>query len=137
MGEYALVTAVMASLAIALTSIPDARLAARLPTTSARAAALVTETARTAKVPVAGARAAFSSAPYRRPQLRYLFAAGWVGGRQRAAECAFAKVSLESTTKRMAESIRKDGRLLARLRRMNVTVVAAADALTRGTAAAC
>ena len=137
MAEYALVTAVMASLAIALTSIPDARLAARLPTTTARATALVSETARMAKVPVAGARAPYASAPYDRPQLRYLYAAGWVGGRQRPAECAFAKVSTGSTTKRMVESIRKDGRLLTRLRRMNVTVAAAADALTRGTAAAC
>jgi hypothetical protein len=137
MAEYALVTAVMASLAVALTSIPEARLAARLPTTTARAAALVTETARTAKVLVAGARAAFASAPFNRPQLRYLYAAGWVGGRQRPAECAFAKVSVGSTAKRMAESIRKDGRLLARLRRMSVTVPAAADALTRGTAVAC
>ena len=137
MAEYALVTAVMASLALSLTAIPDARLAARLPTTTARAAALVTETARSAKVPVASARTAFANAPFKRPQLRYLYTAGWVGGRQRPSECVRAKLSPGSTMERMTASIKRDGRLLTRLRRMSVTVPAAAAALTRGTAAAC
>ena len=49
----------------------------------------------------------------------------------------FAKATPGSTQQQLAAGIRKDARLLARLRRMNVTVVQAAEALTRGTAAAC
>jgi hypothetical protein len=37
----------------------------------------------------------------------------------------------------MVESMRKDAKLLTRLRRMNVTLAQAAGALTSGTAAAC
>jgi hypothetical protein len=137
MAEYALVTAVMASLAIALTSIPDAQLAARLPTTAARATALVNQTAKSAKVPAADARAAMARAPFTRPPLRYLYATGWIGGRKSPADCLFAKVTPESTSKRMSETIRKDAKLVSRLRRMNVTVPQAAGAITAGTAAAC
>ena len=136
-AEYALVTAVMASLAVALTSIPDAQLASKLPVTAQRAAALVTQSARAAKVPAADARAAMVRAPYRRAPLRYLYATGWIGGRRSPADCLFAKATPDSTEKRMAETIRKDARLVSRLRRMNVTVPQAADAITAGTASAC
>jgi len=136
-GEYALVTAVMASLAVALTSIPDAQLAAKLPTTTQRAVALVNETARSAKVSPAAARAAMANAPYARPPLRYLYATGWIGGKLQPVECAFAKVSADSTQAGMAETIRKDRKLRTRLARMRVTVTSAAAAITKGTAAAC
>jgi hypothetical protein len=136
-AEYALVTAVMASLAVALTSIPPAQLAARLPTTAQRATALVDKTARSAHVSPVEARAAMRQAPYGRPPLRYLYATGWIGGKLRPTECAFAKVSADSTRAQMLDTIRKDAKLRARLARMNVTVAAAAEAITKGTAAAC
>ena len=49
----------------------------------------------------------------------------------------FAKATPDSTRQQLAAGIRKDGRLQARLRRMNVTPDQAAEALARGTAAAC
>jgi hypothetical protein len=76
-------------------------------------------------------------APYGRAALRYLYAEGWIAGRKNAADCVFAKATPESTVRELAAGIRKDARLRARLRRMNVTVDQAAVALTRGTAAAC
>lgn len=136
-GEYALVTAVVASLAVALASIPDSQLATRLPTTTARAGALVAQTARQSRVPVHEARAAMRRAPYARPPLRYLYATGWIGGRTRPADCVFARASEGSTRKRLEETIRRDARLRSRLARLHVTVPAAAAAITRGTAAAC
>lgn len=137
MAEYALVTAMVATLAFALASIPDAQLASRLPVTPARATALVTQSARTSRVPVSGARAAYARAPYGRPPLRYLYAAGWITGKQLPAKCVFAKVTPDYTRQELTTAIRKDSRLAGRLRRMNVTVGRAVDAVAKGIASAC
>ena len=69
MAEYALVTAVVASLAISLATLPEAQLARQLPVTAARAQALVSKSARTSGVPVARARSALAHAPYGRAPL--------------------------------------------------------------------
>ena len=137
MAEYALITAMVECLALSLATIPKSELGRRLPVTSERAQALVSKSARTADVSPAQARAVMARAPYGRAPLRYLYAEGWIGGRKNAADCVFAKVTPESTQQQLAAGIRKDPRLLARLRRMKVTVAQASDALTRGTAAAC
>ncbi len=137
MAEYALVTAVVASLAISLATIPEAQLARQLPVTAARAQALVSKSARVSGVPSGQARSTMARAPYGRAALRYLYAEGWIAGRKNAAECVFAKATPDSTQRELAAAIRKDNRLRTRLRRINVTVDQAAAALTRGTAAAC
>ena len=137
MAEYALVTAVVASLAISLATLPEAQLARQLPVTAARAQALVSKSARTSGVPVARARSAMAHAPYGRAPLRYLYAEGWIAGRKNAAECVFARATPGSTQRELAAGIRKDNRLRTRLRRMKVTVDQAAAALTRGAADAC
>ena len=97
----------------------------------------MTQNARSSRVPVAEARRVLKSAPFSRPALRYLYVAGWITGRKNAAECLFAKVTPDATRAELADSIRSDAKLLARLRRMSVTVPQAARALTSGTAAAC
>lgn len=137
MAEYALITAVVASLALSLSTIPERQLARQLPVTAARAQALVSKTARAKDVPVSEARAALARAPYGRAALRYLYAEGWIGGRKNAAECLFAKATPDPTRKRLEEALRTDARLRARLARMSVTVPQAAEAITRGTASAC
>jgi hypothetical protein len=137
MAEYAIVTAVVASLALALATIPESQLSRKLPVTAARAQALVSQSARAVDLPPAQARAAMARAPYGKAALRYLYAEGWIGGRRNAADCLFAKATPRSTRERLAEGIRKDTRLRARLGRMHVTVGQAAEALARGTAAAC
>jgi hypothetical protein len=137
MAEYAIITALVATLAISISAIPEGQLAARLPTTTAKARALVVQTAKQHHVPVTGARAALARAPYRRAPLRYLFAAGWVDGRRSQASCVLAKAVPGSTEGRIATSIRRDRVLVARLARMNVTVPQAVEAVLRGTASAC
>ena len=137
MAEYALVTMVMASLAVSISSIAEPRLATGLPVTAARAQVLVAHTARASGVPVADARRTLARAPYPRTALRYLYVAGWIGGRKAPAECVFAKASSGSTERRLADEIRKDRTLVSRLRRMGVSVAQTAAVLTRGTAAAC
>jgi hypothetical protein len=136
-AEYALVSSMVAILAIALASIPESQLAARLPVTNDRATALVIHSAREARVSASQARAALRRAPYARAPLRYLYAAGWITGRQTPYECVFAKATPEATRKELTSALRKDARLLSRLRRMSVTVAQAADALAKGTASAC
>jgi len=136
-AEFALVTAVMAGLALSLTAIPQAQLSKQLPVTAQRAQALVTKTARTRGVPVAEARAALARAPSSRPPLRYLYAAGWIGGRLQQTDCAFAKVSADVIEQELLATMKQDSKLVTRLRRMKVTLPQAARALTQGTASAC
>jgi hypothetical protein len=137
MAEYALVTALVATLAISISAIPQDQLSARLPTTAAKARALVTHTAREHRVPASEARAALARAPYSRAPLRYLFASGWVDGRRNAVSCVFARAAPSSTARNIAAAIRRDARLVARLGRMHVAVPQAAEAVLRGTASAC
>ena len=73
MAEYALVTAVVASLAVAFGSLTGSQLS-QLPVTAARAQALVVKSAKANAVPAATARATLGRAPYQRPALRYLYA---------------------------------------------------------------
>lgn len=126
-----------ATLALALASIPDAQLASRLPVTTARATALVTQSARASNVPVSGARAAYARAPFGRPPLRYLYAAGWITGKQLPAKCVFAKVTPDYTHQELTTAIRKNAKITSRLRRMKVTTGQAVEALAQGTASAC
>jgi hypothetical protein len=136
-GEYALITAAVASIAVSLAKIPQAELASRLPTTAAKVQALVVRDARTRRVSAADARAALARAPYRRPPLRYLYVSGWLEGRASAASCVFARAAPESGARRAAATIRRNAVLGARLARMHVTVEQAARAVVRGTADAC
>jgi hypothetical protein len=137
MAEYAVVTALVATLAIAISAITEGQLAARLPTTAANARALVTQTAREHRVPASEARAALARAPYGRAPLRYLFAAGWVDGRRNPTSCVYARAAPSSTARSIAATIRRDARLVARLSRMKVAVGQAAEAVLRGTGSAC
>lgn len=137
MAEYALVTMVVASLAVALTSVSESQLSGGLPVTAARARILVAQTARTNGVPVTAARATLARAPYPRAALRYLYTVGWIGGRAAAVECVLAKATPDATGRRLATELGRDPALGRRLRRMRVTVARAAGALARGTGAAC
>ncbi len=136
-GEYALVTAAVASLAISIATIPEGKLAARLPTTAAKAQALVARDARARGISAVEAKKVLARAPYRRAPLRYLYASGWLDGRKNAASCLFAKTTPGSTTAEAVTGIRKDSRLVSRLARMHVTVAQAAGAVVRGASSAC
>lgn len=137
MGEYALVTAAVAALAISIATMPEGQLAARLPTTAAKAQALVAHDARTHGVSGAEAKAVLARAPYRRAPLRYLYVSGWLDGRKDQASCIFAKAASTSTTAETRTAIKQNRTLVSRLARMHVTVSEAAAAVVRGASAAC
>jgi hypothetical protein len=137
MGEYALVTAMVATIALAIGTIPDALLAKRLPTTAAKAQTLIATSARAQKLPAAKARSVMAGAPYPRAPLRYLFAEGWLRGTKDRRSCVLATAAPGATTRNIAAAIRRDRALVTRLGRMKVTVEQAAGAVLRGTASAC
>ena len=137
MGEYALVTAMVATVALAIGTIPDALLAKRLPTTAAKAQTLIGTSARAQKLPGAKVRAVMARAPYPRAPLRYLFAEGWIRGTKDPRSCVFAKAAPSATTRNIAAAIRRDRGLVTRLGRMKVSVDQAAEAVLRGSASAC
>lgn len=136
-GEYALVTAAVASLAISIATIPEGKLAARLPTTAAKAQALVARDARTHGVSAAEAKRTLAKAPYRRAPLRYFYTAGWLDGRKDQTSCIFAKTTPGATTEEVTTGIRSNRTLVSRLARMQVTIAQAATAVVRGASSAC
>jgi hypothetical protein len=135
--EYALVTFMVATIALAIGTIPDPLLAKRLPTTAAKAQALVATSARKQSVSAAQARAVMARAPYPRAPLRYLYAEGWIRGTKDPRSCVFAKAAPGTTSRNVAAAIRRDRGLVKRLGRMKVSVDQAAEAVLRGTASAC
>ena len=137
MAEYAVVTFMVATIALAIGTIPDALLGQRLPTTAAKAQTLVSSSARKQSISPAQARAVMARAPYPRAPLRYLYAEGWMRGTKDPRSCVFAKAAPTATHKNVAVAIQRDPKLVMRLRRMKVTVDQAAEAVFRGTAAAC
>ena len=137
MAEYAVVTFMVATIALAIGAIPDALLAQRLPTTAAKAQTLVSGSARKQGIGPAQARAVMARAPYGRAPLRYLFAEGWMRGTKDPRSCVFAKAAPSATYRNVAVAIRRDSGLVTRLARMRVTVDQAAEAVFRGTAFAC
>ncbi len=136
-GEYVLVTAAVAALAISIATIPEGKLAARLPTTAAKAQALVARDARAHGVSGAEAKKVLSRAPYRTAPLRYLYASGWLDGRKDQRSCFFAKTIPEHTQSEVTRAIRGNASLVTRLARMHVSVAQAARAVVRGASAAC
>jgi len=137
MGEYALVTAAVAALAISIATIPEGELAARLPTTAAKAQALVAQDARARGVSGSEAKRALARAPYGTAPLRYLYTAGWLNGRKDPASCLFAKATPGATTSKTVTAIRGNRSLVKRLTRMHVSVAQAATAVVRGASDAC
>jgi len=137
MGEYALITAAVASLAVSIATIPEGKLAARLPTTAAKAQALVARDARAHDVPGAEAKKVLARAPYGRTPLRYLYTTGWLDGMKNQASCLFARTTPATTAAQVTKAIRGNRTLRDRLARMQVTAAQAASAIVRGTASAC
>ncbi len=132
MVEYITVTSAVALVALSL----GGQLAA-LPTTNAAAIKLVTSGARAQKVPVAAAKAAFGRAPYRKPVLRYLYAAGWIGGTKHQQSCILTRISPRTAEEQATGEIRSDKKLRSQLRKLGVPPRTAAAALVKGVVSAC
>ncbi len=132
MVEYISVVAAVSLVALSL----GGQLAA-LPTSNAAAIKLVTSGARAQKVPVGAAKAAFGRAPYEKPVLRYLYAAGWIGGTKYQRSCLLTRISPRTAEERATGEIRRDDKMKSQLRKLGVTPRTAARALVEGVVSAC
>ena len=132
MAEYISVVAAVSLVALALGGH-----VASLPSSNAAAIKLVTSGARAQKVPVGGAKAAFGRAPYRKPVLRYLYAAGWIGGTKHQRSCLLTRIAPRVAEEEATGEIRRDDKVKSRLRKLGVTPRTAAAALVKGVVSAC
>jgi len=130
--EYISVVAAVSLVALALGGH-----VAALPSSNAAALKLVTSGARAQKVSVGGAKAAFGRAPYTKPVLRYLYAAGWIGGTKHQRSCLVTRISPRTAEERATGEIRRDGKVKSQLRKLGVTPRTAAAALVKGVVSAC
>lgn len=131
-AEYASVVAAMAVLVSTITGS-----LATLPTSTNAALTAVTSGAKAQNVPVAGARSAYKRAPYSKPILKYLYAAGWIGGKKSPLSCLFARVQPDETEREAVREMRRNAKLVRQLRRARVSLTTAADTLVKGIASAC
>lgn len=136
MVEYASLTAALALLTATLAGSLG-HSAARVPVSDAAALQLVTSNARMQKAPVAGARAAYRTAPYSKPALKYVFAVGWISGVKDRASCLFTRVSPKPAEKEATGEIRRNAKVAAKLRGRGVSATQASSALVRGIVSAC
>jgi hypothetical protein len=134
--EYASLVAAMAVLASTLTGAFGAKLAT-LPTTSGVALSAISAGARAQSVPAGEARAAYKSAPYSKPVLKYLYAVGWIGGKKSPLSCLFARVSRAETEAEALHEIHSNAKLVRQLRRRHVGQRLAATVVVAGIASAC
>ena len=130
--EYISVTAAVSLIALSL----GGQIAA-LPSSNATALALVISTAKAQKISVSGAKAALVRAPFKKPVLRYLYAAGWIGGVKHRTSCLLARVAPRYAEKQATAEIRSNAKLKAQLRKRGVTAPTAAGALVKGVVSAC
>jgi TctA family transporter len=131
--EYSGLTA---ALAVLVSSISGVFVSA-LPSTSARAAALVAAAARSNHVSAPAARAAYARARYRKPALGYLYAVGWVDAASHASSCKAALLLGPDPRTGAAQAIRAQPKFVARLRAAHIGVNQAAAAIGRGITEGC
>ena len=134
--EYAGILAAVALMAATLTGAYGTSVTAVFATGTAGVAA-VAKAAKAQKVSTAGAKAAYRRAPYRKPALKYLYALGWIGGTKNAGQCGLTLLGQDAAKDQAARELRTNAKLVAQLRKRDVSVSAAANALTSGVVSAC
>ncbi len=134
--EYASLVAALAVLTSTLSGTYGKHVAA-LPTSGAAAIRLVNAGARAQHVSPAGARAAYARAPYRRPVLKYLYAAGWIGGTKNPASCIYVLGETQDAQIEAVRELRHNAKVVRQLRRLHVPVRVGAAALVKGLVSAC
>lgn len=135
-AEYISVTAAVSLVALTIGGHLGGRIAA-FPVSNAAALELVTSGARAQRVSVAGAKAAFAAAPYKKPVLRYLYAAGWIGGRKHRTSCLLTRIAPRYSQELATSEIQRDEKLKSQLRKRGVSARGAAGVLVKGVVSAC
>jgi hypothetical protein len=134
--EYAGILAAVSLMAIALTGAYGRNVAAVFDTSSVGVTAVV-KAAKAQKVSVAGAKAAYVRAPYKKPALKFLYGLGWIGGRKNPGGCGLTLLGEDAAKEQAARDMRKSPKLVAQLRRRGISVSTAANVVTKGVVSAC
>jgi hypothetical protein len=134
--EYAGIVSALSLLAAALTGAYAQNVAAVFTSGSVGIAA-VAKAAHSQNVSVAGAKQAYSRAPYKKPALRYLYATGWIGGTKNRAQCGLTLLAQDNATEYTTKAMRANAKLMAQLRKRALSAPVAARALVRGVVSAC
>ncbi|HZB24289.1 MAG TPA: hypothetical protein VE444_10640 [Gaiellaceae bacterium] len=134
--EYAGIVAGIALLAATLTGAYGQSVTAVFANGTAGVAAAA-KAAKAQKVSPAGAKTAYTRAPYKKPVLKYLYALGWIGGTKNAGQCGLTLLGQGAAKDQAARELRANAKLVAQLKRRGVSVSAAANALTSGVVLAC
>jgi hypothetical protein len=134
--EYAGILAAVTLMAVTLTGAYGKTITAVF-TSSGAGVAAVAKAAKAAKVSPAGAKEAYTRAPYRKPALKYLYALGWIGGTKNAGQCGLTLLGQDAAKEQAAREMRANAKLVAQLKRRSVSVSAAANAMTAGVVSAC
>jgi len=134
--EYAGILAAVSLMAITLTGAYGQNVSAVFSSSSVGVAA-VAKAAKAQKVSPAGAKAAYTHAPYKKPALKYLYALGWIGGTKHPAQCGLTLLGPGAAKDAAANEMRGNPKLVGQLRRRGISVSAAANAVTTGVVSAC
>ena len=134
--EYAGILAAVSLMAISLTGAYGRNVSAVFNSSSVGITALA-KAAKAQKVSVAGAKAAYRRAPYKKPALRFLYGLGWIGGTKNLAQCGLTSLGPGAAKDAAVQDMRKNPKLVAQLRRRGISVSAAANAVTNGVVSAC
>ena len=129
MGEYAVLTSSLAALISSLSIVGHS---IQIPLTTAAAQTLAASTARSHGVAGPAAKAAYASAPFKKPALRYLYSVGWVGAASNVPSCKAALVFGADPKAAAAQALQQSPALLARLRSARITQAQASAAVGRG-----
>ena len=134
--EYAGILAAVSLMAITLTGAFGKNVSAVFNSSSVGVAA-VAKAAKAQKVSPAGAKSAYTKAPYRKPALKYLYALGWIGGTKNPGQCGLTLLGQGAARDAAAHEMRGNAKLVGQLKRRGISVSAAANAVTKGVVSAC
>ena len=134
--EYAGILAAVSLMAITLTGAYGKNVSAVFTSSSVGIAA-VAKAAKTQKISPAGAKAAYTRAPYKKPAVKYLYALGWIGGTKHPGQCGLTLLGEGAAKDAAAQEMRGNTKLVGQLRRRGISVSAAATAVTKGVVSAC
>jgi len=134
--EYAGILAAVALMAATLTGAYGQTVTAVFASSTAGVAS-VAKAAKAQKVSTAGAKTAYTRAPYKKPALKYLYALGWIGGTKNPGQCGLALLGQDAAKEQAAREMRSNTKLMTQLKKRAISVSAAATAVTRGVVSAC
>jgi hypothetical protein len=135
-AEFATLTAIV-SLFTASFGTLQQRVADRVASSNAAAVQQAVARARAIGAPPAGAKAAFESAPYRAPALRYVYSIGWSVGTKHYSLCVLGRIDAEGTVATIVTALKKSQAAVREVRKLHLTAVQAGRAFAQGFLASC